>query len=94
MWKFHQIVGHGWFRERYEPVQPLASSPRPWRKITVTGVVEDGDGAGMITGRALVMAVGCTEDMGWKAVEGTSLGPAAVVVPFYNVTPPTIISHR
>lgn len=31
---------------RYGPVQPLASSPRPWRKITVAGAVGEGDSYG------------------------------------------------
>lgn len=31
------------------PVQPLASSPRPWRNMTVAGEVE-GIGAGIVVG--------------------------------------------
>lgn len=56
------------------PVQPLASSPNPWRKMIVAGEVVDGSGAGMMMGGALDMATGKAQMSLQKSCWTYSLG--------------------
>jgi len=75
---------------RYGPVQPLASSPRPWRRITVAGAVGEGDSYGE-RARGERWSTCCAEvEYILHGTEGASLSPAShVIVPCCNITPPS-----
>ena len=74
------------------PVQPLASSPKPWRNMIVAGELE-GSGAGMIIGGSSDMFWKMTPSFGryLREVEGRQvLVPATgVILGLYTLLAPT-----